>query len=382
MKKSSLAFTLAELLIVVVIICCLGFFLSGFLNTNVNPPPPAPRFAPRYKVIDLKMLGWRAAALNENGEVAATVLPEAATEKDGNTLSHVGFWSGGKIRGLRPLIAEQTSVSGVNDSGEVVATQQLSSSIIHHAVLYRKGNIIELGKLGGRGSTARKINDKGQIVGTSDVGGRQQILDDEVNQHAFLWQDGVMTDLGTLSGKYSGANDINEAGQIVGESDGIPVLWSAGRLKKLDAQQGTARAISNTGQIVGMLWEKSRSRPFLWKAGHLETLNIPIGYTSKQIGSIEPADINDKNQIVGNVAIYGPADFHHRLKRSQASGFLWQKGKMENLNSIVPVASGWTIDAALAINNRGQILAAGHRKDGYTKDHVLLLTPIPSENRK
>ena len=37
--------------------------------------------------------------------------------------------------------------------------------------------------------------------------------------HAFLWQDGVMTDLGVLPGKEdSGASAINNLGQIVGSS--------------------------------------------------------------------------------------------------------------------------------------------------------------------
>lgn len=42
---------------------------------------------------------------------------------------------------------------------------------------------------------------------------------DQVRLHAFLWQNGKMTDFGTPPGDHlSSAGDINDAGQVVGES--------------------------------------------------------------------------------------------------------------------------------------------------------------------
>ena len=57
------------------------------------------------------------------------------------------------------------------------------------------------------------INDAGQVVGESDTAAGAH--------HAFITgPNGVgMTDLGTLGGDYSLAYGINDAGQVVGESN-------------------------------------------------------------------------------------------------------------------------------------------------------------------
>ena len=69
------------------------------------------------------------------------------------------------------------------------------------------------------------INDTGQIVGESfpDLGSGYD--------HACLWQNGTVTDLGTLPGRSgSGANAINDAGLSPHDIDGIigPPVGGAG----------------------------------------------------------------------------------------------------------------------------------------------------------
>lgn len=45
--------------------------------------------------------------------------------------------------------------------------------------------------------------------------------------HAFVWQHGVMTDLGEVAGPFiSYALAINPGGQIVGQAGGHAVLWT------------------------------------------------------------------------------------------------------------------------------------------------------------
>ncbi len=61
--------------------------------------------------------------------------------------------------------------------------------------------------------------------------GYSQTASGEWVTHAFLWEGGQMTDLGTLGGYFSVAQAINDRGQVVGSShtasgENHAVLWS------------------------------------------------------------------------------------------------------------------------------------------------------------
>jgi probable HAF family extracellular repeat protein len=67
----------------------------------------------------------------------------------------------------------------------------------------------DLGTLGGTFGSALGLADDGRIVGTANIATGEN--------HAFLWQSGKMTDLGTLDGARSSANAI-KGSIIVGSS--------------------------------------------------------------------------------------------------------------------------------------------------------------------
>ncbi|MBV9720120.1 MAG: hypothetical protein JOZ77_12445 [Candidatus Eremiobacteraeota bacterium] len=132
----------------------------------------------------------------------------------------------GHIIKLPPLRGDKDgAATEINDRGDIVGISGICDQAegrftARHAVMWRRGKIVNLGSLGGVAwNTPMAINNKGVVVGFSDLAGDTS---GNPNFHAFLWtKSGGMVDLGTLPGDvYSEALGINEAGVIVGVSYG------------------------------------------------------------------------------------------------------------------------------------------------------------------
>ncbi len=193
-----------------------------------------------------------------------------------------------------------------------------------HGYLWEKGILTDLGSLGefGGGLSPRgsriAINNRGQVVGTFTTAANER--------HAFLWQSGVMTDLGTLGGlsenspveqgflpghpKFgSGAVAINDKGQVTGYSitakgENHAFLWQKGVMTDLGTLGGPfpnhprshPLAINNKGQVIGYSTDASgESRAFLWQKGAMTELK-PLPGASTAYASA----INNKGQVVGS----------------------------------------------------------------------------------
>ncbi|MBB2923123.1 hypothetical protein [Cellulomonas cellasea] len=154
---------------------------------------------------------------------------------------------------------------------------------------------VELGTLGGARTDARDVNEKGQVVGQSQTA--------DGRWHAFLWQDGVMTDL-TPDARQGMAVAINDRGEIAGfglSEDGTStqaLRWYRG-VRSVLAEEGIAQEINERGQVAGYqdhpeMWA---STPFVWTAGTLVDVGpVPVPETFPSSSAL---DLNRSGAVLG-----------------------------------------------------------------------------------
>src|SRR5271165_6502428 len=253
---------------------------------------------------DVGSLGGKinaACGINDAGQVAGY-----SQDGNGNILAFV-FSRNQPMVSLGTLDGASTSEAfGINSSGAVVGDSQ-SGTQNHRPVLFSKNAVQDLG-LGSSNEpdaleTAYAINDAGQIVGRHSAGNNAF--------HAFAYLNGQTTDLGTLGGANGEALALNKNGQIVGDSDisegpAHAFVFDHSKLKDLGTLPGFdnasyARGINNAGDIVGESDSADQKRAFLFTRGQLVELD-KLAENLSEVGfdSLDVAyGINDKGWIVG-----------------------------------------------------------------------------------
>jgi probable HAF family extracellular repeat protein len=304
--------------------------------------------APRYTFHDLGLLPGDtysfAYGINNLGQVVG--LSSNDPVPPANPVGHAVLWSQGAVQDLGSLPDNTYSQArGINNLGQVVGSSGASACLWDH------GAPQDLGNLGGSGAVAQAINDSGQIVGYSNTGNGYN--------HAFLWQNGSLQDLGTLTGgSYSGATAINNLGQIVGgatDPSGYShaVIWNSKVIQDLGTFGGlvsNASGINNNGLVVGVAQAGDDIyHAFLWQGDPKQDLG-PFP------GNGYGGGINARGQIV-----CGPGDVP----------YVWDNGAWYNLNDLTINLNGVTMTDACAINDFGQIVGS------TSNNHAYRLTPIP-----
>jgi probable HAF family extracellular repeat protein len=244
--------------------------------------------------------------------------------------------------------------------------------------------VTDLGTLGGTFSWATGINNKGWIVGFSTLTGETCVPfppPPGCDQHAFLWRDGVMTDLGTFGGPNSGVSfwgrRPNERGEVAGAAQTstpdpagedycafinnfgsespapfqcLPFVWQDGVMTALPTVGGNGSAVqsNNRGVVAGQVDvapdpactpQTPRPVPVVWEHGVLQELPVLAGTL---YGG--PNTVNEKGQAVGVLVSDCAA--------SVASAALWEHGSVTYLGSL----GGKALDEGVAINDEGQVV--------------------------
>jgi len=138
-------------------------------------------------------VGWaQTGVLDSQGEFLRTVL-------------HAFRWENGTITDLGALPGgDNSSANGINDRGEIVGSSETAAGATH-AFLIRRKTMIDLGTLAHDptlNSSAKAINERGEIVGSSDA----RLADNSIAGRAFIYRDGRMRSLTALIERRSPLN--------------------------------------------------------------------------------------------------------------------------------------------------------------------------------
>lgn len=242
----------------------------------------------------------------------------------------------------------------MNDSGVIVAV-----STAGVAGTYSAGTVTLLPIPSGFTQTlAQVINNPGDVAGVASSNSTEQ---------AFLWKGGAATSLGLPAGITEvTCTGIDNSDQIIGQykdSQGAvhSFLWDAGVLTDLGGFAATA--INNSGEITGAT---AQFQPAVWIAGKVTVLPMPNPAIYGTEFAI-PNAINDSGEIVGDV-----------VTTKASFPALWRNGKLYNLTDAPSTSksSPLTLYDVYGIDNSGRILAAASASTGGL---VVLLMPVATD---
>jgi probable HAF family extracellular repeat protein len=221
---------------------------------------------------------------------------------------------------------------GVDNSGAVSGTSTTTDNKTR-AFLWKNGTMTDLGTYFSTTSWGYKSNPAGQVTVYSLSG---------ASPGTYLYSNGLMKFI--TSGVGYG---INAAGNVVGGFGGA-FLYKDGVLTDLGTFSrgtATARAINNAGTIVGYASDTNGAsvRGFIWKNGGVTQIQPMAGDSSIAI------DINDAGDVMGLTSIAADPNTWHV--------FIWKNGVMTDtgisaLNRDIP-SNGYSI------NNSGHVLTPG-----------------------
>jgi len=378
------------------------FAIAIVLLAGLATPLSLPAQNTRYKFIDIPTLGGPAAAGNVDCTGCAQFINDPGVVVGGADTSVPGLvhgfrWQNGVLTDLGALPgingSHATSINArgwaTGGSSTSAAIDPLTGNPAEHAVLWRDGGIVDLGTLDqGVNSAGLYVNNAGEVVGFATV---DTTVDPFPNPnspwgspiHAFVWRDGVMRDLGTLGGLDSspmaGCNNQrvdsvsgwSTTDSTLNPTTGLPTehafVWQNGAMTDIPTLGGTfaqGQCANNQGQVIGQsnltgdlgcdgstTDGSCLQHPFLWNRGSLtdlETLDGPGGIFAQAVW------LNNAGEAVGGSVADSGQTFHATL---------WKRGQIIDLGTLEDDC----FSTANAINASGQIVGQSFSCDGTSR---------------
>lgn len=208
-----------------------------------------------------------------------------------------------------------------------------------------KWTIVELGALGSRGSIPLAINNRGDVAGYSAATVPGLPFEPF---HAFLWQNGVLQDLGTGLGDPAGSASssiraLNDRGTLAGQHPGGAALWKDGAWSLLPFG-GWIEDINKSDVVVGTYWTGSAAHAFSYRDGVLHDLGTLGGNDSTAVA------VNDPGTIAGTSRMADGLTLH---------AFTWRAGVMKDLGAL-----NGTSSMASDMNSHGVVVGDSFDADG------------------
>jgi probable HAF family extracellular repeat protein len=270
----------------------------------------------------------------------------------------ISLTSKGAIGGAQTAVTDPFSP---NCLGGLEGWPKMPDCYVMHAFLWNHGILTDLGALpghhGNNSSFANAINNEGVIAGMSENGD----VDPDTGYpevHAVIWNNGKIRDLGTLGGTQSSALDLNDLGQVVG--------WA------LNTTEDPFSAAFEQLWFEGVWPVTTQFRAFVWENGAKHNLGTLGGPDAMAYA------INERGQIMGYS--YTNDTPNPATGIPTVDPFLWEGGKMIDLGTL-----GGTIGYPVWLNDNGQVvgdsnLAGDEYSHGFLWDQGVLRDLLPPKN--